>query len=140
MPCYQALPNAAIDTTVDKTIALVGISGNGWFGMSARAFLGITTTPAMTGFRQIATSSANSFYISGGGASASGFLFVANTTTDYAAPIVGQSPGQAGYTDARGIVIYANKLYATSGDAGFTNVFKIGSTLPTSASRFVCEC
>lgn len=127
VPCYQTLPGASIgDASADKTIALVGLSGTGWFGMGAHAFLGFRGSPGMIGFRQIATANARSFYVSGGGGTVSGFLYVPNITTTYAAPIVGQLAGEPGLYDARGVVIYANSLYGTSGDAGYSTVFQIG--------------
>ena len=135
MPCYATSPGASIDTTIDKAIAIIGASaGNGWDGVSVRAYLGISTLPAMTGFKQVASATGASFYVSGGGAATFGFRYVLNDTSDFAVGIVGQFSGEPGYLDARGVGIYGGTLYGTSGDVGYTAVFKIGGVgaLPVS--------
>ena len=141
IPCYQAAPNTTIDMTVDKTIAMLGYDTiSAWDGLGVRAFIGVATAAnSTTGFKQIASTSASSFYISGGGSAASGFLYIANVSTSTAIPILGQSAGQPGYLDARGTGIYGGNLYGTSGDASpqcvrCNSVFKIGAGNPT-ASR-----
>ena len=124
----------------DKTIAIVGIQEyNGWDGVGVHAYLGVATlTNSSTGIKQVASYSATSFYMSGGGASASGFVYIANVSTNIVIPIVGQSSGQPGYLDARGVGIFAGNVYGTSGDSGApcprcNTVFKIGSGYPVTS-------
>lgn len=137
IPCYQASPNTVVDMTADKTIAIVGVHNyNGWDGVGLHAYLGVSTlTNSTTGIKQVASYSATSFYVSGNGASASGFVYVANLSTNTVIPIVGQSSGQPGYLDARGVGIFSGNLYGTSGDSGpscprCNTVFKIASGFP----------
>ena len=128
MPCFQAAPGTQLNASVYKTVAIVGVqNGNVWSGVSAFAFIGVDASFGTTGFRQVASYDAQSFYLSGNSAQASGFLYIANLSMTVAVPIVGQLPGQPGYTDARGVGLYLGKLYGTSGDTDFTNIFSIGS-------------
>ena len=133
VPCYQSLPGQLINMTADKTIVLVGLSGSRYGGVNTHSYLGVRTPPGFSGFRQVASATATSFYISGNGGSASGFRYIANMSTSYSEAILGQNPGEPGYTDARGVVIYSNVLYGTSGDTNYSKVFQIGgAVMPTS--------
>ena len=124
-----------------KTIALVGMNAAVYSGISLNTLNGVRSPgTGQTGFRQVATLAASSFWISGGAAASSGFRYVANGSTAVTVPIVGQTPGDPGYLDARGVVLYAGKLYGSSGDAstGWAKVFSIGgTTAPTSNTSVV---
>ena len=138
VPCFTAPPNTTIDTSVDKAIAIVGSPTNDeWDGIAVNAFVGDTTLPYTTGFKQVASMDGTTFYVAGNGASRSGFRYVSSVTSDAAAPVVGQVAGEPGYTDARGVGLYGGSLYGTSGDAGYTAVFNIGGagTLPVAHTR-----
>ena len=97
VPCFPATPGTRLDATAYKTIGIVGShTGSVWTGLVVQAFLGVAGVGNKTGFKQVASPDAQSFYVSGGGASAYGFRFVANASTGAAIAIGGQQGGGLG--------------------------------------------
>jgi len=142
VPCFRAVPGMTVGGSTGKVVAVAGVqSGNLWSGVDSSAYVGISAPPGATGFRQLASVDARSFYLSGGGASGalgvSGFRYIANLTTRVAVPVMGQTPAEPGYLDARGIRVESGALYGTAGDPGYTMFRIMGSAaeLPTGTPR-----
>lgn len=119
-----------LGASVYKTIAIVGRhNGNEWSGVSTRTFVSIDTNPGgATGFRQVASADATTFYVSGGGHPFTGDYYMPSIVSADAVSI-------ANFSDARGIALFNGALYGSSGDLNFTNVFKVGGVpAPTAAA------
>jgi len=138
IPCFISTPGTHISASNLKTIAIIG-SGSLNTQASFDAFNPVAAGyPNATGFRQVASSIGNSFYLSGGGGANWGFRYLPTLTSPTTVDIIGQFTGQPGYHDARGVSLYAGKLYGTSSPADGSNARVVqigGAVLPTSATN-----
>jgi trimeric autotransporter adhesin len=135
LPCFDIPAGDAMSMTTDKAIAVVAPSGTpAYVRVDVTTYYG-SYTP--TGFLQAATVDGTAFWLSGMSISQWGFRYLAPGALT-SVSVLGESDGEPGYNDARGIAVFDGKLYGSTtpaDGAAQAGVFQIGAAgLPTAAT------
>ena len=130
VPCFNTNSGDTMTMMGSKTIALIGTN---FSVVYSRALYPYIDTAQQSGFLQVASSDATSYWMAGSSRDHSGFRYYSSLTARTSMCIHGASCSRENYA-VRGIGVYNGILYGSAVDAGIATLFRFSHSSPLPSS------